>query len=122
MSLENSINDLNTSIQALIALMSAQSAPVTKPKAVKAAKPAAVKQAEPTTPVATVEAATEDNFPTLEEVINEMRVIEDREILTKIMNSFKVTSQKTNARPLLKPFSWSFRRGQHEPAKVSRNP
>tara|TARA_R110002073_G_scaffold103305_1_gene233876 strand:- start:635 stop:988 length:354 start_codon:yes stop_codon:yes gene_type:complete len=91
MSLENSINDLNTSIQALIALMSAQSAPVTKPKAVKAAKPAAVKQAEPTAPVATVEAATEDNFPTLEEVINEMRVIEDREILTKIMNSFKVT-------------------------------
>jgi hypothetical protein len=91
MSLENSINDLNTSIQALIALMNAQSAPVTKPKAVKAAKPAAVKQAEPTTPVATVEAATEDNFPTLEEVINEMRVIEDREILTKIMNSFKVT-------------------------------
>ena len=91
MSLENSINDLNTSIQALIALMSAQSAPVTKPKAVKAAKPAAVKQAEPTAPVATVEAATEDNFPTLEEVISEMRVIEDRDILTKIMDSFKVT-------------------------------
>ena len=45
---------------------------------------------EPTTPVALVEAATEDNFPTLEEVIDEMRVITDREILSKIMTSFKV--------------------------------
>ena len=63
MSLENSITELNVSVQALIALMNAQSAPVTKPKAVKAAKPAAVKQAEPTTPVATVEAATKITSP-----------------------------------------------------------
>ena len=91
MSLENSITELNVSVQALIALMNAQSAPVSKPKAVKAAKPAAVKKAKTTTSFEFVGAATEDNFPTLEEVINEMRVIEDREILTKIMNSFKVT-------------------------------
>ena len=86
MSLENSINDLNTSIQALIALMSAQSASVTKPKAVKAAKPAPAKKAEPTAPVADVKA--DDNFPSLEDVIDEMRNITDRSILSGLMKSF----------------------------------
>jgi hypothetical protein len=89
MSLENSITELNGSVQALIALMNAQSAPVTKPKAVKAAKPAAVKQAEPTTPVATVKA--DDNFPTLEEVIDEMRNIKDRTVLSELMQGFGST-------------------------------
>ena len=89
MTLESSITQLNDSVQELIKVISALDAPVTKPKAVKASKPAAVK-VEPTSPVAPIEAATEDNFPTLEEVIDEMRVIEDRDILTKIMTSFKV--------------------------------
>jgi hypothetical protein len=89
MSLENSINDLNTSIQALIALMNAQSAPVSKPKAVKAAKTAPVKQAEPTAPVVSVEA--DDNLPTLEDVIDEMRNITDRSILSGLMKSFGST-------------------------------
>ena len=89
MTLESSITELNASVQALIKVISALDAPVTKPEAVKAVKPAAVK-VETTTPVAPVEAATEDNFPTLEEVIDEMRVITDRDVLSKIMTSFKV--------------------------------
>jgi len=88
MTLESSITQLNDSVQELIKVISALDTVATKPKAVKASKPAAVKEA--TTPVALVEAATEDNFPTLEEVIDEMRVITDREILSKIMTSFKV--------------------------------
>ena len=86
MSLENSITELNVSVQALIALMNAQSAPVTKPKAVKAAKPAPAKEPEPTAPVVSVEA--DDNFPTLEDVIDEMRNITDRSILSGLMKSF----------------------------------
>ena len=89
MTLESSITQLNDSVQELIKVISALDTVATKPKAVKASKPAAVK-VEATTPVALVEAATEDNFPTLEEVIDEMRVITDREILSKIMTSFKV--------------------------------
>ena len=121
MSLENSITELNVSVQALIALMNAQSAPVSKPKAVKAAKPAPVKKAKTTTSfefvglneecavatdstcagttsgsfvgtdAATVEAATEDNFPTLEEVIDEMRNIKDRTVLSELMQGFGST-------------------------------
>ena len=86
MSLENSITELNGSVQALIALMNAQSAPVTKPKA---AKPAPVKKAEPTTPVAAVKA--DDNFPTLEDVIDEMRNIKDRTVLSELMQGFGST-------------------------------
>ena len=92
MTLESSITQLNDSVQELIKVISALDTVAPKPKAVKAvkaSKPAAVK-VELTTPVALVEAATEDNFPTLEEVIDEMRVITDREILSKIMTSFKV--------------------------------
>ena len=89
MSLENSITELNVSVQALIALMNAQSAPVSKPKAVKAAKPAPVKKAEPTTPVAAVKA--DDNFPTLEDVIDEMRNIKDRTVLSELMQGFGST-------------------------------
>jgi len=89
MTLESSITQLNDSVQELIKVISALDTVATKPKAVKASKPAAVK-VEPTTPVALVEAATEDNFPTLEEVIDEMRVITDRDVLSKIMTSFKV--------------------------------
>ena len=89
MTLESSITQLNDSVQELIKVISALDTVATKPKAVKASKPAPVK-VEATTPVALVEAATEDNFPTLEEVIDEMRVITDREILSKIMTSFKV--------------------------------
>ena len=88
MTLESSITQLNDSVQELIKVISALDTVAPKPKAVKAvkaSKPAAVK-VELTTPVALVE----DNFPTLEEVIDEMRVITDREILSKIMTSFKV--------------------------------
>ena len=88
MTLDSSITQLNDSVQELIKVISALDTVAPKPKAVKASKPAPVKEA--TTPVALVEAATEDNFPTLEEVIDEMRVITDREILSKIMTSFKV--------------------------------
>lgn len=89
MTLESSITQLNDSVQELIKVISALDTVAPKPKAVKASKPAAVK-VEPTSPVAPIEAATEDNFPTLEEVIDEMRVITDREILSKIMTRFSV--------------------------------
>ena len=123
MSLENSITELNVSVQALIALMNAQSAPVSKPKAVKAAKPAPVKKAKTTTSfefvglneecavatdstcagttsgsfVGTDAAAAEaaasaaGNFPSLEEVIDEMRNIKDRTVLSELMQGFGST-------------------------------
>ena len=56
MTLESSITELNASVQTLIKVISGLDAPITKPKAVKAAKPAPVKQAEPTAPVVSVEA------------------------------------------------------------------
>lgn len=86
MTLESSITELNASVQTLIKVISGLDAPITNPKAAKAAKPAPVKQAEPTTPVASAKA--DDNFPTLEDVIDEMRNITDRSILSGLMKSF----------------------------------
>jgi hypothetical protein len=121
MSLENSITELNVSVQALIALMNAQSAPVSKPKAVKAAKPAPVKKAKTTTSfefvglneecavatdstcagttsgsfvgtdAAAAAASAAGNFPSLEEVIDEMRNIKDRTVLSELMQGFGST-------------------------------
>ena len=120
MSLENSITELNVSVQALIALMNAQSAPVSKPKAVKAAKPAPVKKAKTTTSFefvglneecavatdstcagttsgsfvgtdAAAAASAAGNIPSLEEVIDEMRNIKDRTVLSELMQGFGST-------------------------------
>ena len=89
MTLESSITELNASVQTLIKVISGLDAPITKPKAAKAAKPAPVKQAEPTTPVASAKA--DDNFPTLEDVIDEMRNIKDRTVLSELMHGFGST-------------------------------
>ena len=126
MSLENSITELNVSVQALIALMNTQSAPVSKPKAVKAAKPAPVKKAKTTTSfefvglneecavatdstcagttsgsfvgtdaaasaAAEAAASAAGNIPSLEEVIDEMRNIKDRTVLSELMQGFGST-------------------------------
>jgi hypothetical protein len=91
MTLESSITELNASVQTLIKVISGLDAPIIKPKAVKAAKTAPVKKVEPTVPVAAVEAAAEDNFPTLEEVIDEMRNIKDRTVLSELMQGFGST-------------------------------
>jgi hypothetical protein len=86
MTLESSITQLNDSVQTLIKVISGLDAVTTTPKTVKAAKATPVKQAKPTIPVDSAAADT----PTLEEVIDEMRVITDREVLSKIMKSFSV--------------------------------
>jgi hypothetical protein len=88
MTLESSITQLNDSVQELIKVISALDTVAPKPKAVKAAKPAPVKQAQTTTPVAV---KADDNSPTLEDVIDEMRNITDRSILSGLMKSFDST-------------------------------
>lgn len=95
MTLESSITELNASVQTLIKVISGLDAPIIKPKAVKAAKAAPVKQAKPTIPVASVEADTEDSFPTLTELVAEMKVISDRSVLSNLLEKFacKTASQ-----------------------------
>jgi len=84
MTLESSITELNASVQTLIKVISALDAPITKPKAVKAAKPAPAKEAEPITPVASVEA----DVPKLTDIIAEMKAISDRTILASLLTKF----------------------------------
>lgn len=86
MSLENSITDLNASVQTLIQVMSAQNAHTPTPVSVKQGKPSPAKTVELITPVALAE--SDANFPSLEVVIDEMRGITDRPILDKLMIAF----------------------------------
>jgi len=84
MTLESSITELNASVQTLIKVISALDAPITKPKAVKAAKPAPAEEAKPITPVASVEA----DIPKLTDIIAEMKAISDRTILASLLTKF----------------------------------
>jgi len=88
MTLESSITELNASVQTLIKVISALDAPITKPKAVKAAKPAPAKEAKPITPVASVEPEAATNVPKLTDIIAEMKAISDRTILASLLSKF----------------------------------
>ena len=97
MTLEASITELNTSVQALIKVISALDPIIAKPKAVKAAKPTPDKKVEPTNPVrlaVEIDAAAHTaafvaaNVPELNEVISEMKAITDRKVLFSLLDQF----------------------------------
>lgn len=98
MTLEASITELNTSVQALIKVISALDPIIAKPKAVKAAKPTPDKKVEPTNPVrlateidaaaAHTAAFVAANVPELNEVISEMKAITDRKVLFSLLDQF----------------------------------